>query len=371
MAHRWLQTGLVITGMWFATSGCVMAEPVAGELRVSDAWLDAKIADLASDELAARERAQIELAAAGGLTLDQIERALTSKQLPPEARQRLEAIGLDRFRRRDRAALGVSWQQQSFRLDGLEIAAPAKAKFGGEEFDSTKLLLPGDVIVKLDGQPVVVSADTQDNWDNCRALIMSHDPGDEVELLVLRDEQPMAMKLRMGRLADLDRPSVADPREILPRAWEYRLERRARGGENKAESVVVSAGLTEMDWVRLNDGVEQAQELAIQKAQNGEAIAAPGVKAEGGAGVITADAVQFFHAGIVDQGTIQLESTQKTLAMRMSELSQLKAQLQNLPDGAQRQAVLRRMSVVDNQVAELRKILTRLRSKPTAKPFVP
>jgi hypothetical protein len=49
----------------------------------------------------------------------------------------------------------------------------------------------------------------------------------------------------------------------------------------------------------------------------------------------------------------------------------LKVQLQNLPDGAQRQAVLRRMSVVDNQVAELRKILTRLRSKPTAKPFVP
>ncbi|MFZ4573186.1 MAG: hypothetical protein ACOYN0_02235 [Phycisphaerales bacterium] len=375
MTYGLAQTGVVIAACMIAPAVSAddlqtMSAPAAAEPTV-----DALINGLNSDELAERERCERQLHVDGRVSLDQIERLLTSGDLPAESLERLGRVGLSRFRLLERAALGVSWQQDASRVDGLEIAAPAKARFGGEEFDSTKMLMPRDVIVALDGERVALFDSAAQNWENCRALILSYDPGDEIELRVLRDEQPMTLRLRMGRLNDLDRPAMADPTAILPKAWTYRLERRSKElrKDSKAEAGAgpLDSGLSRADWDRLIVGVEGAEEEAANKPKQNASAGRPGARAAGNDGVVNGDALQFFHAGVPDQDAKERESLATTLNMRLDLLRNAKMQAESLPEGRMRDAKLREMQVLSQQVAELRKKISARRALPATRTLVP
>lgn len=187
--------------------------PFEASARTADR-IAALVADLDSDDLPTRDAAANTLAGDPAATLSVLETALQSATLSPEQRSRLDALAFARFRAEPRGAMGVSFSGLAG-PDGVELSGTV----GG--FDAARQLRAGDVIRAMDSIPVRVNNDA-------RAVILSHDPGDEVTVEVLRQGEVRVVTLRLGHFAELR--NAADPDDwILGAAWEVRGQRRARG----------------------------------------------------------------------------------------------------------------------------------------------
>ena len=81
------------------------------------------------------------------------------------------------------AYLGVTMSQtaEGVQLDGVRESTPAEN--GG--------LLVGDVIVSADGKPI-------ESPDELRTIVDSHQPGDEIEVVVKRDGEEKTLKVTLG-----------------------------------------------------------------------------------------------------------------------------------------------------------------------------
>lgn len=357
---RWMRMTTAACGaiaLWCADAEAQEVDPT---------WLSEQLRALNSDELATRESAQLQLRQNPLVKLEDIERALIAPGLSGESLLRLRQVGIDMFKKRDRAAMGVSWQSQSFRLDGLEIAGPARARVGGVEFDSVRLLRAGDVIVKFDGLPVVVSEDIQRNWDNCRAMIMSHDPGDEIELDILRDERPMKVRLKMGRYRDLGQSTVADPRDVIERSFEYRLNRIAKSaGVARDTEEPAELPITQSEWESIVESENKVREQRFRAAQE-QAISGPlpQVTAAGGEADLSGDATMFFRAGQSDQTARMMQTLLKSISIKQNELQQLQRMIERTPDGPAKVALERQAESVQLQIKELQRRMSIERTRP-------
>lgn len=195
---------------------------------------DLSVRDAASDQLAKGER----------FSLNAIEKALANPGLSAEQRQRLRTAGQQSFARSPRAAMGVSFLVRD--ESGATIQPIPN-------YDSDRVLRTGDSLTVIDGHRVTGQLDI-------RQIIISHDPGDEVTLGIIRSGTPMTVTLKMGRLADLpldpafgNRRAVPEP-EAMNGAWAYRL---SRVGEPRADPV--EAPLTFEQWQGIVDRVTKAQ----------------------------------------------------------------------------------------------------------------
>lgn len=199
--------------------------PFEASARTADR-IAALIADLDSDDLATRDAAANTLAEDPAATLTVLETALQSASLSPEQRSRLDGLAFARFRAEPRGAMGVSFSGLAG-PDGVELSGTV----GG--FDAARHLRAGDVIRAMDGIPVRVNNDA-------RAVILSHDPGDEITVEFLRQGEVRVVTLRLGHFAELR--NAADPDDwTLASAWEVRARRRAAGSPAAPE---LATGLT-------------------------------------------------------------------------------------------------------------------------------
>ncbi|MBL0869977.1 MAG: hypothetical protein IBJ18_05300 [Phycisphaerales bacterium] len=134
------------------------------------------VAELASTELAIRERAQAELAARPDLGLAQIGELLKDSKLSAEARARLVSVGRDIFARTPRGALGVR-----FRPGMSMIVEGALAGFPG-----ATVFKPGDEIIEINGDLVRGRTGMMTDVQGLRPMVVARDPGQTITVTVMR-----------------------------------------------------------------------------------------------------------------------------------------------------------------------------------------
>lgn len=202
-------------------------------------WLEPQLKLLDSDDLKTRERATAELKADGRLSLAALQARIadTANPLTAEQSLRLSEVALKLFRESPRAAMGVSFTQRPVQR-GVEIGAPV------EGFDSWRVIKPGDLILEMDGMPVL-------SYDDARAAIISHDPGEEMAVTILRGGEVIEAAVRLGEYARLqNRADLNDP--ILRDAWLVRCERLVSRGQAGKANLPIEAGLNAEQWAAAN-----------------------------------------------------------------------------------------------------------------------
>lgn len=201
---------------------CLALAASAGEPRP----LKDVVADLASADYKTREAASNELVDTKDFSLAQLEGALKDPALTPEQRLRLERAGFRLFKDIPHGALGVEF------TGSIDVAEVGSVKKG---FPSAATLKPGDVITAIDGESVTSRVSTDRRTSTVRALVVSHDPGDEVPVTVLRGGVPVKLTVKFGDFKDLARDvpgpnpafiqtAVIDESEFNA-AWAQRLKR--------------------------------------------------------------------------------------------------------------------------------------------------
>lgn len=198
--------------------------------------LTARLADLDAQDPARRIDALRELAADPSISLPAVEAALKQHAtLTTEQREALLTLGRRRFENSTRGAMGVQFARFDGAAGGVEIAGTV----GG--FDSQQKLRPGDIIRAIDGVRITLQ-------EAARAAIVSHDPGDEVPIELVRRGEVVTTSLRLGSFVDLQRGAPMDP-PTLDRAWQLRCARTT--GVPAAREV--EPGMPLERWVELEE----------------------------------------------------------------------------------------------------------------------
>jgi len=266
-----------------ATGGVALAQIVdpAGPGVVTNAPeasapFESLLAEFQAPELARRERASrsldalLEAMRLGGpraLDLAAQSSILAEAQrsdLPIEARLRLVGALRQRFFSSPRAAMGIQFNERALPT-GVQILQT----FDGFPARELKLLLPDDIIMAIDG--VRVSTDIADPTSMIRmrstvqSIIISHDPGDRVAILVLRpglapningqvkgegvlaaEGQKLELLVPLGTITSL--PGNGEQfSPILESAWRVRL---ARMGWTQTTERILASTITPSDWSR-------------------------------------------------------------------------------------------------------------------------
>lgn len=191
----------------------VAAQPGASGLSPLD--LTPLLRALDSPRLEEREAAQAELASNSSITLREVLGLLGEvTALSPEQRARLIGIAREMFVDSPRAAMGVQF--------GGTVEQGVAIQSAVEGFDSARVLKPGDAILAVDGEPVTQS--------RLRAIIISHDPGEALELKIRRigeggREETLDATVTLGSMNRLARGGGYVDVGTLIDAWRERLSR--------------------------------------------------------------------------------------------------------------------------------------------------
>ncbi len=230
---------------------------------------------LESPDISLREIATQPLRDNPAVTLEVIERLLrdeAGRALSPEQRLRLETVGQEKFVSRPRGAMGVQFGQFDEGGEGVVVAMTIRG------FQSAELLQPGDTILMMDKTPVNMI-------DDARAAIISHEPGEVVEVQIKRRGEPMTVSLRLGSFAALSNAARLDE-TTMARAWEMRRARLDPAGSSPPASIETGlsharfnrlASLAQIEQDRRNEELQQRADPLMPGP-----VPAPGVVAGGG-----------------------------------------------------------------------------------------
>lgn len=221
--HRW--SAILAAGALFAAAGGLSTG--ASAETINKATLTELIADLSAPVFATREAATNRLESLEGPVEAMVSKHLKSatNNLTQEQLSRIESVLEYRFNASPRAALGVGF------------APPAQAGVGQGQiavtlsevrqgFPCAKTLMPGDIIRVVDGYELPPTG----GGDHVRTAILSHLPGEELELVIERDGSRSFFRVPLG---DYARLSNAVPSAALVKAgW---ARRKARIGLTTAE----------------------------------------------------------------------------------------------------------------------------------------
>jgi hypothetical protein len=247
---------LAIAGL----TGAAAAQPLAPQ---SARELAPLVDALESDEWAVRQHAEDTLR----LALDDLgalEDALETidRELSAEARRRLNILGEAAFFRSERPGVGISFEAAP---DGIRIISTV------DGFDAADKLRPGDVVLSFGGIAI-------GNEDEMRTAIMVHDPGDEVEVTLRRNNDLVKQQLRLGWFRNLNPDRARQPdRSAMRRAWAVRAGRQLAGPNDD----VVDLGLDEALWRRADDVANQARSELYRQRDRAERMVTPGVVGPG------------------------------------------------------------------------------------------
>jgi len=169
------------------------------------------IAALDSPSLKDREDATMKIGQGEPMArLSAVEAALRDPALSPEQRERLHTAGLRLFGGTPRAAMGVT-------IAPLNGDGPVSVDPSAPGFDAGRVLRAGDVVRVADGLSISAGFDL-------RCAIVSHDPGDEMTLGIVRSGEPMVVRVKLGRFSDLQQGQPVDE-AVLVGAWNRRAAR--------------------------------------------------------------------------------------------------------------------------------------------------
>ena len=196
--------------------------------------LDGLIASLDDESWAVRESATAMIGNPNeGFELDMLAEVLERGDLSAESRARLRIAARALFGLQPQAGLGVGFGVA--RDGGIEIASVVPDV---EMFPAAGMLMPGDFIVGADGRPLVSS-------DELRSMILSHEPGETLRLVIQRGEEVLDLELPLGSYKFLRGAAPIVPL-IADRAIEIRWERR---GILMPEVELIGGGISPEGWV--------------------------------------------------------------------------------------------------------------------------
>jgi hypothetical protein len=305
--------------------------------------------DLGDVDLLKREEADRSMASDPGIALSMIEEALTRSTLSPEQRSRLEKLGTERFALTPRAALGVTFDSRgTFYTDGVSILGTT------EGFDAHRALQTGDVIHSMSGTRVM-------SFEDARRVISSHDPGERMTLQILRNNEPLLVRVTLGNYEDLMRRDFGGrggsgrTRAVLEDAWKLRLERR---GLLHRAPINADGGLTFRDLQILEAEIESASASRTKGAGSPDAAdseLSTAVARAGGNGVVDLAAVTDFSKTGGDPALSELQEEQRRVMSHMNELQSQLRNAQGLPEF--------RRNAIGQQILQLRQRQAELQSK--------
>lgn len=266
-----LMQRIAATAALAALTALAAAAAQPGQTGATDEDLQRLVGLLNSPKHEVRNEATLALKIEERFTLERLEQALRRPGLTPEQRQRLLDIHLARFERTPRAAMGV---QFDYTLPQRVIIQRTY-----EPFPASRVLRPGDMITAADG----VRLHGLDAAVTMRSIILSHDPGDEVPIVVQRGAERLDLTIRLGRWADFQGPARSTPvASDIRAAWLIRIERALRDVPGPA-SEPISTGLTAAEWAemersaQIRRGTRQAELI-----QSGQATVTPRLLLAGG-----------------------------------------------------------------------------------------
>ncbi len=201
----------------------------------------AAVASLDDDRVDVRDSAMVWLASAG-LGPDDLIEQLRRTDLSPEQRSRLMQLGPDSLGRRPRAALGVQFANAGFDEEhaddrGVMISATL------EGFDSNDKLRAGDVLTRIGGERVL-------DFDDARAAIIAADPGDTLDLELIRGDRTVKVAVTLGDFTSL-RDNARRLDGDFGAAWAVRVRREL----GSAARPVIDAGLDAEAWFAVDASV--------------------------------------------------------------------------------------------------------------------
>jgi len=221
-------------------------------------WLEPIIQRLDSDDLKVRDRASVDLRTDPKLSLDQLQARIAdhSRPLTPEQLLRMNQVAVALFRETPRAAMGVSFAR--IVPGGVELGLVI------DQFDARRVLRVGDVIAEMGGIPIV-------SLDDARAVIVSHDPGDEMKVIFSRGGEPQQGVVRLGSFRELQNAYNLND-SILREAWVIRCDRLAQQGQQgQPQAAPIEAGITHSQWVL----AKTLEDAAVNRRMRQDAEAPP------------------------------------------------------------------------------------------------
>ncbi len=213
------------------------------------------ITDIASNDFAARQRASEKLSANEQFDLAMLEGAMARPGLSLEARTRLFAIARQRFFRSPRAALG-------FQFGGMQLRDRVVVGLTYPPFDCVKVLEEGDMIVGADG----FKLEGPGARSVLQSVIISHEPGEILKLVVRRGQQKLNLDVKLGRFSDLPQVggAAALMEDRLSRAWRIRTQAKGVGG---AEPIRVE-GARAAPWGLSEEAANRKIQRAMERESN-------------------------------------------------------------------------------------------------------
>lgn len=136
-----------------------------------------------------------------------------------EVLARFELAAVEAFFAAPRAGLGITY-------DSAVTSRGVRLGDTVEGFDAHGTLRGGDIVLSLSDVPI--EAQSMD----LAVAIASHLPGETCTISLLRNGEPMEVRVRLGRRGDL-RAAGQLRESVLRRAWALRMN-RLRGGEESA-----------------------------------------------------------------------------------------------------------------------------------------
>jgi hypothetical protein len=172
---------------------------------------------------------------------------------------RFHASARGLFEQATKAGLGVGFG--AIRDGGVEIGTVVAEI---DRFPAAAMLMPGDVVVGADGRNLSGS-------DDLRAIILSHEPGETLNVLVRRGERVLDMDLPLGSYSSLRGAAPID-RDIADRAIAIRW---ARQGISLPITQSLGEGIDPSDWI--NAGYpEDAPISPSPRARRMDRLVSPG-----------------------------------------------------------------------------------------------
>lgn len=346
-------------------------QPVLAPVKATPEVLEQAVKDMASDDVVLRMDAQRRVSEGVSFRLRDVEAVLKSGKLTPEQRLRLEVVAYKRFCNEPRAALGVQSSFQDLGQRGVLLSMVMPG------FPASETLRPGDRILVVDGQAIT-------DISLMRPVVIAHDPGDEVPVVLIRDGVTVTLKVKLGKYSDLSRDarggSQAMTPDMLEGAWEFRAMTYEKAGASDVKPI--ESGISAADWspqgavdlIDDADGTDPRQwgaarrRLAELDPKDSECVAAG--EARGGNGIVVRLTGQpgiggNFRLAPGDGPRIQLNDAGR-LANRQAELAQIRLRqealrsiisrninmMRTLPD-AQRAPLIQQNALLQQEVDEL------------------
>tara|TARA_R110002096_G_scaffold173781_2_gene348138 strand:- start:333793 stop:334875 length:1083 start_codon:yes stop_codon:yes gene_type:complete len=291
----------------------VLVAQDANETTLSEQRLAALIGRLNDPSWATRQEATRMLGDPNeGYELGMLAETLERDDLSPETRGRLWSAARSLFEQSPKAGLGVGFG--AVRDGGIEIRSVVEDV---DSFPAAAMLMPGDLIVGAEGLGLTSSEDL-------RAVILSHEPGELLNLLVERGGQVLDLDLPLGSFGSLRGAAPMSPM-IADRAIQLRWSRR---GITIPEPPTAGGGISADDWVSAGYP-EPPGPFRATNARRTPSVVQPGSAREVhvGVGVLTRGRIEPWSNRANAEGS--MDQTRRIVLSRQMDIARTRIKLLN------------------------------------------